>query len=305
MKRLANTMAVILIIIALVGCNKNIESTTESTTTKTIEETSTTTEEVTTTTKEVTTTTIEVTTTTQSITTTNNVISHTQSTILTGTIWETDVHYFESSVSGPRVAIVGGIHGDEIAGWNAALELLNREDFIGSIMIIPKANKLACEAVQRYPGLGKDYNGYTYSDLNRTFPGKEDGTVTEKISYAIANAVKDFNPDHVIDLHESLHSYSYGSKYIGNQIIYGNSYSNLIGYDIVDDFNNRYLIEGEDRFCVDTYAPGGSFNSYFGALYPKSCVFTIETNRELVFTRRVEQQLQLLDCMFNYFWYEI
>ena len=285
MKKIAITWALIIFIFALVGCNKETESTSSNTTASM---------------------TLEEKTTTTVIETTVNTIVHTKTIILDGTIWETDVHYFESSIPGPRVVIVGGIHGDEIAGWNAALELLTKEDyFIGTVMIIPKANLQACNAVQRYAGLGKEYNGYIYSDLNRTFPGKEDGTVTEKISYEIVQAVESFNPNHIIDLHESLHSYSYGSKYIGNQIIYGNSFSNLCGYDIVDMFNNKYLLDGEDPFCVDTYAPGGSFNSYFGSKYKKACVFTIETNRELEFTRRVEQQLGLLDCMFNYFWNEL
>ena len=288
MKRIANIWALVLIAIALVGCKSTTNSNNDNTTldNNTISE--------------------DQSSSTQVIETTNNTITHTESTILTDTIWETEVHYFESSIEGPRVAIVGGIHGDEIAGWNAALKLLTKENyFIGTVMIIPKANLQACNANQRYAGLGEDYNGYVYSDLNRTFPGKADGTVTEKISYAVAEAVKDFNPDHVIDLHESRHSYSYGNKYIGNQIIYGNSYSNLIGYEIVDMFNKEYLIEGEEVFCVDTYAPGGSFNSYFGSLYKKGCVFTIETNRELDFDRRVDQQLGLLDCMFRYFWYQI
>ena len=284
MKKTFILWVIALIVIALNGCN-NSSSLVETTTRET--------EESITTTKEV-------------ITTKENIITHTQDTILTGTIWETEVHYFESNIEGPKVTIVGGIHGDELAGWNAALRLLEKEGyFIGTVMIIPKANIQGCNAQQRYPGMGEPYNGYTYHDLNRNFPGVEDGNVTQRIAFEIVKVITEFEPDHVIDLHESRHSYSYGGKYIGNQIIYGNGYSSVIGYDIVDDFNTRYLKEGEEVFCVDTYAPGGSFNSYFGALYKKACVFTIETNRELELSRRIEQQLELLDCMFNYFWNKI
>ncbi len=40
--------------------------------------------------------------------------------ILADTIYETEVFQFETDREGPRVCIVGGIHGDELAGWNAA-----------------------------------------------------------------------------------------------------------------------------------------------------------------------------------------
>mgnify|MGYP003301529940 FL=1 len=48
--------------------------------------------------------------------------------ILEDSIYETTVYKFTSNVPGKRCAIVGGIHGDEVAGWKAALQLKERRD---------------------------------------------------------------------------------------------------------------------------------------------------------------------------------
>ena len=55
--------------------------------------------------------------------------------ILQDTIYQTTVHIFKSNIQGPKVAIVGGIHGDEIAGWSTALNLVKRNNFKGFIKI--------------------------------------------------------------------------------------------------------------------------------------------------------------------------
>ena len=232
--------------------------------------------------------------------------------ILEGSIYETTVYKFTSNVPGKKCVIVGGIHGDEVAGWKAALQLKERRNFVGEVLIIPQASIFACKREERYPGRGSPVNGVTYKDLNRHFPGKADGNVTQQISYAISETVKDFNPDVVIDLHESLRSASSSyfdqdtSSRLGDTLIYGNSWTSLLTQSVIEEYNDSYLKDQDYPFATDTYAPGGSFNQYFGNLYEDRIVVTIETTRYFNSStpkdedRRIEQQIELVDLILKY-----
>ena len=235
-------------------------------------------------------------------------------TILQDSIYETAVYKFTSNVPGKKVAIVGGIHGDEVAGWKAALKLKERRNFIGEVLIIPQASILACKREERYPGrgLGGIVNGVSYKDLNRNFPGDPNGNVTKQIAHAITETVKDFDPDVVVDLHESLRSSSSSffdqdtSSRLGDLLIYGNSWTSLFTQTVIEDYNDLYLQEGDYPFGTDTYAPGNSFNQYFGKYYEDRLVLTIETTRYINDTtpkdegRRIQQQLELIDMVIKY-----
>lgn len=233
--------------------------------------------------------------------------------ILENTIYETPVYKFTSNVPGKKYAIVGGIHGDEVAGWKAALQLKERRDFIGEVLIIPQASILACKREERYPGLGSSLNGIKYKDLNRNFPGNSSGNATEKISNAITQTVIDFDADIIIDLHESRSSASSSffeegaSSRLGDLLIYGNSWSSLFTKYVIQEYNASYLQDGDYPFGTDTYAPSGSFNQYFGKLYEEKIVFTIETTRYIDYAkkipknenRRIQQQLEIIDLVFK------
>lgn len=234
-----------------------------------------------------------------------NIVAHNTYNIMEGTQNETAVHIFKSNLPGPKVVIVGGIHGDETAGWKTALKFVERENFFkGEVIIIPQAYKRADEMINRYPGYTAT-NGAKYNkklDLNRTFPGAANGTETEQIAFAITKEVEKHEADYIIDLHESRRSYSDPDPLLGNLLIYGNIDSSLFCYDLVNEFNKTYLKEGEEKFFYDTNAPQGAFNQYFGEAYPNAIVFTIETDRQLKETRRIEQQTQILDLLFNTIW---
>ena len=63
--------------------------------------------------------------------------------ILEDTLYETPVYVYKSHTPGPRVAIVGGIHGDEVAGWKCAESLINRTDFKNIFATSNNAFKIA------------------------------------------------------------------------------------------------------------------------------------------------------------------
>ncbi len=232
-------------------------------------------------------------------------IEHTSHTILTGMeLYETEVHIYKSNVDGPKVAIVGGIHGDELAGWKSALQLLEKDNFQGEVLIIPRANYLATVLEKRYPGQGSNgmYKNVKYSDLNRIFPGTLSGTITERIAYEIIQEIEEFQPEYIIDLHESLTSYNDSKKpRLGNSLIWTNRKTSLFAEDLVYDFNNQYLEEGETVFTTLSPAVENTFNDYCSKNFD-AVVFTIETNRQLELTRRIEQQIQILDLFFKTIW---
>ena len=206
MKKLLKIFPLLLLTILLIGCSGN--------TTK----------------KDVTT--ITNTTTLKSSTTAKNTDYHSVHTfynIMVGTTLETTVHVFESEVDGPTVFIVGGTHGDELAGWNAALYLVDRANFRGKVIIIPRLNKLGCDLRQRYPGIsdGGMYEGTKYQDLNRSFPGDANGNITLRLAYAIQLEVEKYNPDYIVDLHESRSASTEANKYVGNSLLYSTGDSHL------------------------------------------------------------------------------
>ncbi len=111
---------------------------------------------------------------------------------------------------GPKLAIVAGSHGTEYASIIALENLVHAvdaADLSGTLIVVPLVN-LASFA-QKVPHL----NPVDGKNMNRMFPGKPDGTQTERASWALARQVVD-KCDYLIDLHggdldENLRRYAY------------------------------------------------------------------------------------------------
>ncbi len=106
---------------------------------------------------------------------------------------------------GPTVVITGGTHGGEYPGIEASIRLaseLTPEQVRGRVAIVHPVNLPAFFAKQQYviPDDGKN--------LNRMFPGKALGTISERIAFIITNELHsqaDFYMDlHGGDIHEAL-----------------------------------------------------------------------------------------------------
>lgn len=83
-----------------------------------------------------------------------------------------------SNGEGPTALLTGGNHGDEYEGPIALFDLARRlraEEVSGRVIIVPAMNYPAFRAGTRTSPIDK-------GNLNRTFPGKPDGTVTQKIA---------------------------------------------------------------------------------------------------------------------------
>ena len=111
---------------------------------------------------------------------------------------------------GPVLALVSGLHGTEYASIIAlerVIERLEPAALSGTVIVVPLVNINSFE--QKVPHV----NPIDRKSMNRFYPGKIDGTQTERASYLITKEVVD-RCDHLIDLHggdldESLRPYSY------------------------------------------------------------------------------------------------
>ncbi|MDP3488490.1 MAG: M14 family metallopeptidase [Bacillota bacterium] len=106
---------------------------------------------------------------------------------------------------GKTVVITSGVHGGEYPGIEAAIRLaksLDAKDICGRVAIVHPVNTTAFQAKLQYvaPLDGKN--------LNRMFPGRALGTISERIAYTIStelHAQADFYMDlHGGDIHEAL-----------------------------------------------------------------------------------------------------
>ncbi|KAA0549870.1 succinylglutamate desuccinylase [Bacillus sp. BGMRC 2118] len=98
---------------------------------------------------------------------------------------------------GPKVLILGGIHGCEYTSIDAALQLgrnLQPHDVKGSLVVIPIANPASfyARSIYVHPQDGKN--------LNRMFPGDQHGTEAERLAYWLTETCFE-KVDYIIDLH--------------------------------------------------------------------------------------------------------
>ncbi len=178
----------------------------------------------------------------------------------------------ETNIPGPTVFIIGGIHGNERAGWMVADDIAKTAEGItrGTVYVLPFANP------QSVDGEASTRNAPGRGDLNRVFPGNPNGSQLEQLAHAIYRAVRDANPDMVLDLHEARGCYSEGN--MGNSVIMHHEGYRLYLLDVLDNFNNSDLMQNTMAFTYLHAPPEGSFNRVITELL-EIPVFTTETNR--------------------------
>src|ERR1700720_1552271 len=114
---------------------------------------------------------------------------------------------------GLTLALIAGAHGTEYASIIALEKLAQIAEpsvLSGALVIIPLVNVASFE--QKVPHL----NPTDKKNMNRFFPGKANGTQTERASWAIAKQVVE-KCDYLIDFHggdldENLRRYSYWAQ---------------------------------------------------------------------------------------------
>src|SRR5882724_463509 len=142
---------------------------------------------------------------------------------------------------GPVLALVSGAHGTEYASIIALeklIAILNPAEISGTVIIVPLVNIASFE--RKVPHV----NPVDDKSMNRWYPGKMDGTQTDRASYLITKQVVE-QCDHLIDLHggdldESLRPYSYWTKT-------GNEKQDAISREMVLAFGLDHIIISTDR----------------------------------------------------------
>ena len=166
---------------------------------------------------------------------------------LKGTIGDTNIYVIDSGVPGPSMMIIGGTHPNEPAGQLAATILLeNLTVTKGKVFIITECNRSAygysypleaspmyyhietkngirefmfgtraTNATEQWPNpdvyvhnpSGQKLSAGETRNMNRCYPGKIDGTYTERVAYAVTECIRKNQITITIDLHEASPEY--------------------------------------------------------------------------------------------------
>jgi len=106
------------------------------------------------------------------------------------------VHLFAGAEPGPTLLVQGAIHGAEVIGSIALLNLADSLDpsaMKGNVIAVPVVNRAGFELGER----GSRLDG---KDISRLFPGKKDGSMSDQIAYVYFNEVIR-QADVMIDFH--------------------------------------------------------------------------------------------------------
>lgn len=166
--------------------------------------------------------------------------------ILEGTDHETTVYQTTANADGPTVLVIGGMHGNEVAGYEGASAIAEWEIDAGTLVTIPHAN---AEAVEQRTRTGDDG-----IDLNRQFSEGEEPTTN--LAQELWNVIDNHDPDVVIDLHESIGIYAGGPvDGVGQAIFHSDSTETTTDAEqAADTVNQKHVDEPGLEFTTDTFA---------------------------------------------------
>jgi hypothetical protein len=141
---------------------------------------------------------------------------------------------------GPVLALVAGTHGYEytsIVALPRVLAKLDPKRMAGAVILVHMANPPAFYERRIY----RNVDG---KNLNRVYPGKADGTQTERIAFAMTREVID-KATHLVDMHcgdgnESLWRYSYWQ-------ITGDAKMDAAGKEMALAYGFEYIVIDRER----------------------------------------------------------
>lgn len=161
------------------------------------------------------------------------------------------VSVIHGAQAGPVLALIAGNHGYEYTPILALQRLLPRLDakqMSGTVILVHVAN------MPSFLGRTIYYSPVDGKNLNRVYPGKADGTISERITLQITKEVIE-RADCVIDLHcgdgnESLRPYSYWDVKGGSK-------------EVVEKSGQLALAFGLARIVMDSERPADPANSLY------------------------------------------
>ena len=199
------------------------------------------------------------------------------------------VRVLRGRADGPVIYIVGGVHGDEPAGWQAAGRIGPKLVSAGTAYVLAPANPVGAEQNTRTMKDGRD--------LNRNFPGSGGTFPTQRAAEAIYADIARKMPVLVLDLHEARGEGPgddlRGSIIVGDVTLCADLVWALLG---MSD-GQTPPIEGLALFSGP---PSGSLNQAVtdGLGIP---VITLETDRTKPLDERIEQQLLFVEFVLAFY----
>lgn len=122
----------------------------------------------------------------------------------------TPVYRTVADSDGPTVVVVGGLHGNEVTGYEAANLIRCWSINKGELIVVPRANRPAIEDGTR------SSTTYNQPDMNRQFPTGE--MPTHGIARGVWNVIENNDADYVFDLHRSKGLYRRSPSGVGMAI---------------------------------------------------------------------------------------
>lgn len=141
---------------------------------------------------------------------------------------------------GPVLALIAGTHGSETApiiGLQRVRAMVDPATLKGTLLLVHVAN------MPSFLGRTIYYSPVDGKNLNRVYPGRRDGTVSERIAWAITTEIIE-RADYLVDMHAGD----------GNESLRPYTYWNKLGLDEAVDTRAREmaLAWGHDHIIVDT-----------------------------------------------------
>lgn len=212
-------------------------------------------------------------------------------TVASGTKYATPLYVIDSGNPGPVVMIVGGVHGNETAGYKAAAQVKNFDIKKGKLLVLPEANKRAVENHVR--DMGGD-------NLNRDFPKSKSDSADTTLSKAIFKIVKDYDVDWLMDMHEGgNYERLTSSTSVGQSLIYyPDSDTKTVASKIVNSMNSN-ISTSYRKFSLLRYPVSGSL-SRAAAIVCGTNSFIFETCSRDSLSTRIDRQLKAANILLGY-----
>ncbi len=201
----------------------------------------------------------------------------------------TELYVIDSGKPGPVVMIVGGVHGNEKAGYKAAAKYSNLKIKKGKLLVLPQANKRAVASNKRIAAGG--------NDLNRCFPQSSKGSPNTYIAKDIYKTVKNYKVDWLMDMHEGFDYYKNPkTNSVGQTLIYyPSSAMTPMAKQIVNKLNQG-ITKSNQKFTLLKYPVKGSLTRS-SAQFLKVNAFIFETSMKQTLATRVNQQSLAADTL--------
>lgn len=163
-----------------------------------------------------------------------------------GTAEETTVYVTTADADGPTAVVVGGVHGNEVAGFTAADRIADWTIDAGTLVTIPRANTVAIDRSTR-----NDENG---NNLNRQF--HEGETPDTELARALWGVLSEYEPDIFVDLHESIGIYAGdASNGVGQAIFHSDgSQATNAASDAADYVTRNHVDDGDLAFQIGPFS---------------------------------------------------